>query len=228
MPKKSKPDISRFERSGRGRKVGVRSIRQYYLIVCEGEKTEPHYFKAFIDQLPKGVLQVCEFKVEGLGTNTTDLVEKAREMAVDIGTRTGRPVDKIWCVFDKDSFSDLNFNAAIATCNQSGDMEAAFSNEAFELWYLLHFHYVNTGMSRRQYKAKLSEYMTKAAGKKLTYAKKDPDNHALMNELGSVEDAIRNAERLEANYATDTNYASQNPRTAVHRLIKELRELGER
>lgn len=29
------------------RKTGVREIKQSFLIVCEGEKTEPDYFKAF-------------------------------------------------------------------------------------------------------------------------------------------------------------------------------------
>jgi hypothetical protein len=228
MPRKSKPDISRFERSGRGRKVGVRSIRQYYLIVCEGEETEPNYFRAFIGRLPQGVLQVCKFDVKGLGTNTSDLVEKASELAEEVGARSGRKVDRIWCVFDKDSFPDNQFNAAIEACNNTEDMAAAFSNEAFELWYLLHFHYVNTGMRRVQYQKKLSEYMTKASGKKTRYEKNSPDNYRLMTELGSLDDAIRNAEKLESRYGDDRDYAAQNPRTAVHRLIKELQELGER
>ena len=134
-------------------------------------------------------------------------------------------MDKIWCVFDKDSFSDQNFNAAIATCNQANDMEAAFSNEAFELWYLLHFNYLNTGMGREQYGVKLSECMTKAAGQRLKYAKNNPDNYLLMTTLGRQATAIENAKKLEQLYAGDTNYAKQNPRTSVHRLIEDIFDL---
>ena len=225
MAAKTKLNASSFQRVGRGRNVEFKNIRVYYLIVCEGKKTEPDYFKALIKQLPQGVLQVCEFQVEGLGTNTTDLVEKARKMALEITAITGRPVDKIWCVFDKDSFSDQNFNAAIATCNQANDMEAAFSNEAFELWYLLHFNYLNTGMGREQYGVKLSECMTKAAGQRLKYAKNNPDNYLLMTTLGRQATAIENAKKLEQLYAGDTNYAKQNPRTSVHRLIEDIFDL---
>jgi len=30
-----------------GRRVGTREVRQRFLIVCEGEETEPNYFRAF-------------------------------------------------------------------------------------------------------------------------------------------------------------------------------------
>ncbi len=44
----------RFERdeSQRGRKVGTRNKRVYFLIVCEGTKTEPNYFSSFENNLP--------------------------------------------------------------------------------------------------------------------------------------------------------------------------------
>ena len=46
MARKAKVDNhlkKRLERQERKRKENFRSIRQYYLIVCEGEKTEPLY-----------------------------------------------------------------------------------------------------------------------------------------------------------------------------------------
>ncbi len=104
MASKKTLKASDFRRSGRGRKVEIKNIRYYYLIVCEGKKTEPLYFNALVAQLPPGVLSVCEFDVKGLGTNTTDLVSKAQELAENVKSKTGRKVDKIWCVFDRDSF----------------------------------------------------------------------------------------------------------------------------
>lgn len=50
-----------------GRKIDNRVKRRYYLIICEGEKTEPNYFKSLKAALPKGVLDVCEFNIDGTG-----------------------------------------------------------------------------------------------------------------------------------------------------------------
>lgn len=46
----------RFGRMEQKRKIGFRNIRKYYLIVCEGEKTEPNYFEVLKSDLPRGVL----------------------------------------------------------------------------------------------------------------------------------------------------------------------------
>ena len=44
MAKRQKKDHRVSELS---RRQGVREIKQSFLIVCEGEKTEPDYFKSF-------------------------------------------------------------------------------------------------------------------------------------------------------------------------------------
>ena len=48
--------------------------RKYYLIVCEGEKTEPNYFKAFQKHLPPKIQTI---KIVGEGKNTINVVESA-------------------------------------------------------------------------------------------------------------------------------------------------------
>ena len=60
--------------------------------------------------------------------------------------------DRVWVVFDKDDFND--FNEAIALAGRKGFM-AGWSNEAFELWYLLHFVYLDSAISRADYITKL-------------------------------------------------------------------------
>ena len=44
MSKNQKKD---HRKSNLSRRMGVREIKQSFLIVCEGENTEPDYFKAF-------------------------------------------------------------------------------------------------------------------------------------------------------------------------------------
>lgn len=67
----------RHERTESKRLEGVKSKRRFFLIVCEGEKSEPNYFESFKNNLPKGVLNVCAFKIVGTGHNTVSLVNKA-------------------------------------------------------------------------------------------------------------------------------------------------------
>ena len=57
----------RFEREEKKRKVDTRTKLVYFLIVCEGEKTEPNYFKELEKELPRGTV---ELKIEGTGRNT--------------------------------------------------------------------------------------------------------------------------------------------------------------
>ena len=91
------------------RKARNQPERRYFLIVCEGAKTEPNYFEAFRAGLPKGTVQV---EIYGEGMNTLSLVDRAG----DIRDRTvgdGRTVDKLWVVFDRDSFLPDDFDNAI-------------------------------------------------------------------------------------------------------------------
>lgn len=48
--------LKRFGREEQKRKKDIRKKRKFYLIVCEGEKTEPNYFQGLKEDLPKGVL----------------------------------------------------------------------------------------------------------------------------------------------------------------------------
>ncbi len=62
--------------------------REYFLIVCEGERTEPNYFNAFKERLPKDMLDTID--IRGEGSNTIDVVEKAIEY------RDGRNSSRIY------------------------------------------------------------------------------------------------------------------------------------
>jgi hypothetical protein len=210
-------------RSESPRNIDIRNKQKYFLIVCEGEKTEPNYFESLKNALPKGVLAVCAFKIEGTGFNTESLVNKAVELKVTWENEINRKVDKLWIVFDRDSFKSEAFNNAIQIClNNAPIVEAAWTNEAFELWYLLHFHFYNTGISRKQYQKLIEDNFKKQGLKNYKYKKNSPDMFALLNDYGSREDAIKHATNLEQLYEEKADFANHNPRTTVHKLVKEL------
>jgi hypothetical protein len=182
------------------RRVDTREQKPVILIVCEGAKTEPNYFKAF----PVATVSV---EVVGAGANTLTVLDRAREIRDKQG-----PFDQIWLVFDRDSFPADRVNAAVSAAEGDG-MRVAWSNEAFELWYLLHFSYCDADLSRDTYKERLSRCLERP------YAKNARDMYDRLFTLQPA--ALRNAERLLACH--DTRIPARcNPATTVHVLVAEL------
>lgn len=216
--------LKRHAREEKKRKTNVRAKRQYYLIVCEGEATEPNYFEGLKQDLPKGVLTAYQIDVEGTGRNTQSLVDEALRLKAVYEKNTIQKVDRLWVVFDKDSFTPQDFNAAIQRC-QSSNIECAWSNEAFEIWYLLHFQYYEHAMSRRDFKGLLENYLKPFMGNEFRYEKNSREMYALLKEHGSLTDAIRNAKRLAERVDGRQDYANHNPCTMVYKLIEELKKL---
>ncbi|MBS1781126.1 MAG: RloB domain-containing protein [Bacteroidetes bacterium] len=216
----------RFAREEQKRKKDVRNKRVYYLIVCEGAATEPNYFEGLKQDLPKGVLTAYQIDIEGTGRNTQSLIDEALRLKAAYEKNTTRPVDKLWVVFDRDSFAANYFNDAIVRCAQNIPVVGcAWSNESFELWYLLHFHYYQNAMNRQQYQGLIEDNLRPFAGEAYRYEKNSKEMYALLKEHGSIEKAIHNAQRLAETYGERQDYANHNPCTMVWSLVDELLKL---
>ncbi len=216
--------LKRFAREEKKRKTNVRTKRQYFLIVCEGEATEPNYFEGLKQDLPKGVLTSYQIDITGTGMNTQSLVDEALRLMKIYEKNKFQKIDKLWVVFDKDSFTPQDFNAAIQRCENS-NIGSAWSNEAFELWYLLHFQYYEHAMSRQVYKEMIENYLKPFLGNEFTYEKNSRKMYDLLKEYGSLNDAIRNGKRLANRFEGRQDYANHNPCTMVWALVKELMKL---
>jgi hypothetical protein len=186
------------------------------LIVCEGENTEPSYFKQFR-------LSSATIKPIGLGFNTVSLVNRA------ILLRQEKEYDQVWCVFDKDDFAIIDFNNAIAIA-EANNFGVAYSNQAFEYWILLHFDdHQGAGMHRRDYNDKLNELLKPY---NVTY---DGENSKMITvgifellegidpkaETYRVDLAIARAKR-NYNLFPHTSPATEESSTTVFRLVEEL------
>lgn len=218
--------LKRRERQEENRKENTRSERKYYLIVCEGEKTEPNYFEALKNDLPPGVLNIFEIKIEGTGHNTQSLMSEAIRLCNSWKHHVNRKIDKLWVVFDKDSFPAQAFNATIQSCSNTSNpvIECAWSNEAFELWYLLHFNYYNTAISRTRYQSMIEQNLKQYLGDEYRYEKNCKEMYAWLKKYGDKNKAIIYAKRLADNCEGQTNYADHNPCTMVYKLVEELFE----
>ena len=181
-----------------------RKIKESILIVCEGEKTEKFYFESF--RVTSAKVVVC-----GTGCNTQSVVEMAKEIS-DEAIKDDSAYDQVWCVFDRDSFPAQRFNNAIAFALRY-NFKVAYSNEAFEIWYLLHFNYYSTSIRRSSYGHMLSNLLP------CKYSKVRSDMYELL--LSRQTTAILNAKRLLNSY-NPHNPESDNPCTTVFRLVEEL------
>ncbi len=218
--------LKRFAREEQKRKKNIRNKRKYYLIVCEGEATEPNYFEGLKQDLPKGVLTSYQIDVEGTGMNTQSLLNEALRLKSEYEKNQGRIIDRLWVVFDRDSFSANNFNNAIQRCKENKpEIGCAWSNEAFELWYLLHFQYYENAMSRKDFKGLIESSLKPVIGETFRYEKNSEQMYALLKEHGSQEDAIRNGKRMAELYRERQDYANHNPCTKVWMLVEKLMEL---
>jgi len=193
------PKNTRNTRGYSLRKVDVREVKQRFLIVCEGKKTEPNYFRGF--RVPKDVMEI-----QGLGENPSKLVQSAKSF------KEQGEYDQVWCVFDRDSWTEEDFNNAIHSA-ESYDFKIAYSNEAFELWYVLHFDFLNSGIPRKDYRVKLTSLLGK---------KYEKNSLTIYNDLIEKQIvAIKNAEKLLQQYEPQEP-VKDNPSTTVHLLVQEL------
>jgi hypothetical protein len=198
------------------RKANNRQPRQIFLIVCEGEKTEYYYFTCLREDLKSNNIKI---KVKAEGKNTLSLVEKA------INIRNNEKLesyDQVWCVFDKDDYTKEQFNQADRLAKQE-KIKIAYSNEAFEIWYILHFQYLDTATSRDRYGQILTNQMRKLGlfGEQEKYRKNQENMYEKLKLYQPK--AIANAQKLiEMRDELKQHPFDPYPSTTVHELVEEL------
>jgi len=212
----------RFKRSIRKRKE-----HSFIYIFTEGKKTEPIYFNFKKEQIEEKLRQ-RRIKIEinknyKGGYNTKSLVKLAIDFIAD-KNKFDPELDECWVVFDKDDF-DRNFNSAINKALKNGLM-VAYSNEAFELWFLLHFNFMNSAIKRDIYNKKIEENYKKETGDKKYKYNKTSGVLPLINLIKDREkNAIRNAKKLLEQFKNEASFVKKNPSTTVHLLIERLNKL---
>ena len=204
MVKRQKKD---HRTSDLSRRQGVREIKQSFLIVCEWENTEPDYFKAFR-------MTAATVKAVGQAMNTMTLVSKAISIR-EADQKRKKFYDQCWVVFDKDDFPAKDFNQAIVFAEKKG-FRVAYSNQAFEYWFLLHYNLYTGAIHRSQYK----DMLTKLTG--MPYSKSEGYGAVMYNLLLSrQQQAINNSETVLAEISHG-NPAEEESSTTVQRLVIEL------
>ena len=131
---------------------------EYHLIASEGTETEPQYFGAIQRLINAKYRDRIQLKVEGIGDNTVNLLMKACQYVQN----NGIVFKHVWIVYDTDDFPAENIDMVAQLCEEysaQGETiyHAVWSNQCVELWYLLHFMYMDTDIDRSRYWPKLSD-----------------------------------------------------------------------
>jgi len=121
------------------RKPPIREPIKYFYLYCEGERTEPEYFRALQRYLASVRIQVEPEPAAGVPCT---LAQRAVSHAKRLGIGSRRkPVnsfeeqDEVWIVCDRDDHP--NFEDAVTKC-KGGGVGVARSNPCFEVWLILH------------------------------------------------------------------------------------------
>ncbi len=204
------------------RKKSLKAPYDRVLIVCEGAKTEPIYFREIRDsyRLNTANIDICGNEC---GSDPLSVVNYA------IGKfREDRDYERVYCVIDRDKHT--NFHEAVDKISQTilGKnviFAAIISVPCFEFWLLLHFVYT-TRQFCTQGNASDCELVIadlKKSGRIPGYNKGGRNIFALTKEM--LPSAIKNAKQLQQyNQSTGTN----NPATDMHEIIEYLISLNTR
>ncbi len=202
MTRKKKPwgTARNIKKSGK-RKENVLSSREVILISCEGEATEPNYFSSF-------PIDPARVEIVGTGYNSDSLVELAIRKKKQAARRRS-PYNQVWCVFDRDSCQKKNIYRAFQIASNH-KIRIAYSNQAFELWYLLHYQFYNHESDRQTYVKELNNLVPDG------YEKNLKNMYDILR--ATQFQAIQFAQKLEA-YHDKKELYENNPSTTVYKLL---------
>lgn len=204
------------------RKRLERARNKRYLIVCEGTKTEPHYFRELLDDLRIRSHMVRIAPNDGVSPDR--VVDHALFLYKE-DAEGGDAYDTAYCVFDRDKHT--TFDAAV---QRTKDLRAAgqplvaiTSTPCFELWLLLHFGYADQPFHAAGRKS-IGDQVVAALKTKPGFAKYGKGQKGICGQLKDrLDEAIANADQLRKHCALT---GSVNPSTDVDELVKAIRALA--
>jgi len=226
-----------------------------FIIFCEDEVCEVLYLKQFETATTK--INLIEKQNASL-TNVLNAIAHCQANGLlfpneEQSERIADDATQVWCVFDRDFNDGVNeqkgaiaFNESIKLAKSKG-FKVAWSNDAFELWLLLHFEEVepgDTGANREYYydrltqifllleseNASLKRVQVEASFKYKSFLKtrKNFKSIVLVETAPLIGVAIERAKALEAHHNIAIKLPSEMiPCTMMHHLVFELQRFGE-
>ena len=201
-----------------GRRTKNLPVRDEFLILTNGKRSEKNYFET----LRAYRRSIYKIKVEFQNNDPLKLVNYAVEQKSS--------ANRVWCVFDKDYFTDESIYQAMNLAKTNG-IGVAFSNAAFEVWLIDHFKQFETEKDADALQDILDKLL-KENGYSKGYEKNDADVIERVF-LPLLDDAIHNADvvhqkrvleyKESRRFDDNLPLCSWNSYTNVHKLVDILR-----
>lgn len=200
------------------RSKAKRSPYDVVLIVCEGAKTEPHYFQELKDAFR---LNNANIMISGkeCGSDPLSVVSYA------IKTFKDNPIyDRVYCVFDQDRHT--TYHPALdkvrrASLGKVGKMFAIPSVPCFEFWLLIHYVYTTGQFDAPGGDSICARVIGELKNHLPNYEKGQRNIFSIT--LNNLDNAITNSKRIEQFHETS---GTDNPSTKIHTLVEYLRDLN--
>ena len=197
----------------------TRQERKLVLIALEDTKSSRYYFEQLIkDKGLTGQVVIAD----NIGTNPNKVIDALLKYEQE---NRDEKFEYRWIVIDKDDYSKNEINGAIQRAKNLG-ICVAISNEAYELWLLLHFQRVTRYLSRVELKRELNNIFKKRFN--IDYEKSNKDIYAFI--IGMQLDAINNAKSLINHHIKNDEVIdpfNQNPITTIFELVECLNKIYE-
>ena len=189
---------------------GNKAPGKVIVIVCEGQETEPNYFRALRQKFRLRTLNVRVVPGKGAPISVVNC-------AIDEKKRIDEPTDEVWCVLDTENpLENPSLKTAIEKA-RNGKINLAVSNPAFEYWYFIHFGSSSHPFANGQeIKQAVREYIPGYVESMNVFP--------VLDELTAT--AINNAEYLRK-HSLESWDLFPNPSTGVDKLVVEIIKLAQ-
>lgn len=229
------------------RQSGTRDRIPDVIISCEDTESTPEYLNQIVKTLIKSrIITQDSFIIvpEDIlkGTNPSKVLERLRKYK-DSNGKIYKDFEHKWIVIDRDiervnggGHTSADFNKAIQSSRnirQDLNIEVAYSNDSFELWYLLHFDYICTPILRDELNIRLIKKLKEKNPTKF----RDVDKKKIKTKeytkliyeelLEFQQKAIRNAKKLLESYG-ETHNPERDPSTTIYKLVEILNNLKDK
>lgn len=196
------------------RKPGNKPTRQRLLIVCEGSKTEPHYFKEMRHELR---LKTADVTVcgEECGSDPVSVFNYALQKFEEEDCK----YDSVYCVIDTDEHKNLG--EALKLVREKGaPFVPIVSSPCFEFWLILH-HGPHTTSFRATSTKSIGD-VVESALRKLDKIYQKGKSGVWARYRSKLDAAIQNSKAI---HKVAKSTGNQNPSTEIHLVVEALMAL---
>jgi len=195
-----------------------RTEKTTVLIVCEGQKTEYHYFCQLKQEacVKKGFRVTVKPGKGGSRQQVAQLAVQCKERADDL-------YDAVWCVMDVEHPEGLPAMREALAYLKGKEILPALSNPAFEVWLLAHFE--RTGAVFADCSAVVKR-LDKHWHQQFRAAYDKADERIYRWLADRVEQAIANAEWVRKHHHSGKDAIDSNSSTEVDLLVGSPRNEG--